>query len=110
MTSYHLSDLYLPVSISTEAGSRHFDQFLDLLGQRIRLRHWDKYRGGLDVKGEYLIPFVFLFIALIIHLTYLCGLLRFFVGCFVFLVVIVAATIYVLLFFVMLLVVLIEEV
>ncbi|XP_050726126.1 GTPase-activating Rap/Ran-GAP domain-like protein 3 isoform X6 [Eriocheir sinensis] len=38
--------------LSNEAGTRHFEHFLGLLGQRIRLRHWDKYRGGLDVKGD----------------------------------------------------------
>lgn len=38
--------------LSNEAGSRHFDKFLGLLGERIRLRGWDKFRGGLDVKGD----------------------------------------------------------
>ncbi|XP_076316326.1 GTPase-activating Rap/Ran-GAP domain-like protein 3 [Tachypleus tridentatus] len=37
---------------SNECGSREFDQFLSLLGELIRLKGWDKYRGGLDVKGD----------------------------------------------------------
>ncbi|XP_022237896.1 GTPase-activating Rap/Ran-GAP domain-like protein 3 [Limulus polyphemus] len=37
---------------SNENGSKNFDQFLSLLGERIRLKGWDKYRGGLDVKGD----------------------------------------------------------
>lgn len=35
----------------TETGSPGFDKFLEILGERIRLKNWDKYRGGLDVKG-----------------------------------------------------------
>ena len=34
-----------------EAGSPEFDRFVSLLGDKIRLKAWDKYRGGLDVKG-----------------------------------------------------------
>lgn len=34
-----------------ESGSPGFEKFLDILGEKIRLRGWDKYRGGLDVKG-----------------------------------------------------------
>lgn len=34
-----------------EAGSPEFDRFISLLGDKIRLKGWDKYRGGLDVKG-----------------------------------------------------------
>ncbi|XP_076359902.1 GTPase-activating Rap/Ran-GAP domain-like protein 3 isoform X2 [Tachypleus tridentatus] len=37
---------------SNECGSKNFDRFLSLLGERIRLKEWDKYRGGLDVKGD----------------------------------------------------------
>jgi len=35
-----------------ETGSEEFNQFISLLGNRVRLKGWDKYRGGLDVKGE----------------------------------------------------------
>lgn len=35
----------------TEKGSPGFDKFLEILGERIRLKNWDKYRGGLDIKG-----------------------------------------------------------
>ncbi|XP_042205762.1 GTPase-activating Rap/Ran-GAP domain-like protein 3 isoform X2 [Homarus americanus] len=38
--------------LSNEGGSRQFDKFLGLLGERVRLRGWDKFRGGLDVKGD----------------------------------------------------------
>lgn len=34
-----------------ETGSEEFNQFISLLGNRVRLKGWDKYRGGLDVKG-----------------------------------------------------------
>jgi hypothetical protein len=37
----------------TEAGSPEFDRFVSLLGDKVRLKGWDKYRGGLDVKGTY---------------------------------------------------------
>lgn len=48
--------------IFTEFGSEKFDQFLHLLGDKIRLRGWDKYRGGLDVKGK-----VFVYVMLCIN-------------------------------------------
>lgn len=35
-----------------ERGSPGFESFLEILGERIRLKGWDKYRGGLDVKGK----------------------------------------------------------
>ncbi|XP_060525674.1 GTPase-activating Rap/Ran-GAP domain-like protein 3 isoform X2 [Cylas formicarius] len=38
--------------LSNENGSSRFDQFLSLLGDKIRLKGWDKYRGGLDIKGD----------------------------------------------------------
>ncbi|CAN8019583.1 unnamed protein product, partial [Ixodes persulcatus] len=37
---------------SNELGSREFDRFVNLLGEKVRLKGWDKYRGGLDVKGD----------------------------------------------------------
>lgn len=40
-------------ALFAEFGSEKFDQFLNLLGDKIRLRGWDKYRGGLDIKGNY---------------------------------------------------------
>lgn len=39
------------VNFSTEHGSEEFEEFLQLLGQRIKLRGWERFRGGLDVKG-----------------------------------------------------------
>ncbi|XP_014295743.1 GTPase-activating Rap/Ran-GAP domain-like protein 3 isoform X3 [Microplitis demolitor] len=38
--------------LSNEKASPGFERFLELLGKRIRLKGWDKYRGGLDVKGD----------------------------------------------------------
>ncbi|XP_012283954.1 GTPase-activating Rap/Ran-GAP domain-like protein 3 isoform X2 [Orussus abietinus] len=38
--------------LSNEQGSSGFEKFLDVLGERICLKGWDKYRGGLDVKGD----------------------------------------------------------
>ena len=44
-----------------ERGSKEFERFLAILGNKIRLKGWDKYRGGLDVKGtpERLVFFFF---------------------------------------------------
>lgn len=44
-----MTHIYLYFS---ESASVHFDNFLTLLGEKIRLKGWDKYRGGLDVKGK----------------------------------------------------------
>uniref|UniRef100_A0A182W0Z5 Rap-GAP domain-containing protein n=1 Tax=Anopheles minimus TaxID=112268 RepID=A0A182W0Z5_9DIPT len=38
--------------LSNESGSPEFDDFLTLLGEKIRLKDWERYRGGLDVKGD----------------------------------------------------------
>ncbi|CAG9823734.1 unnamed protein product [Phaedon cochleariae] len=38
--------------LSNEYGSYRFEQFLSLLGDKVKLRGWDKYRGGLDTKGD----------------------------------------------------------
>ncbi|CDW53569.1 signal induced proliferation associated 1 [Trichuris trichiura] len=37
---------------NNEHSSAPFEEFLDILGQRIRLKGFDKYRGGLDNKGD----------------------------------------------------------
>ncbi|XP_073980334.1 GTPase-activating Rap/Ran-GAP domain-like protein 3 isoform X2 [Rhodnius prolixus] len=37
---------------SNETGSVEFERFTALLGDKIRLKGWDKYRGGLDIKGD----------------------------------------------------------
>ncbi|KAK7597669.1 hypothetical protein V9T40_009894 [Parthenolecanium corni] len=36
--------------LSNENGSEEFNEFINLLGDKIRLKGWDKYRGGLDTK------------------------------------------------------------
>ncbi|XP_062711925.1 GTPase-activating Rap/Ran-GAP domain-like protein 3 isoform X3 [Aedes albopictus] len=38
--------------LSNEYGSADFDDFLALLGEKVRLKDWERYRGGLDVKGD----------------------------------------------------------
>lgn len=40
------------ISLDAEKGSKEFERFLTILGSKIRLKGWDKYRGGLDVKGR----------------------------------------------------------
>lgn len=35
-----------------ETGSKDFEKLVSLLGEKVRLKGWDKYRGGLDVKGD----------------------------------------------------------
>lgn len=34
-----------------EFGSECFGEFLTVLGEKIRLKGWERFRGGLDVKG-----------------------------------------------------------
>jgi hypothetical protein len=36
-----------------EHGSPAFEEFLDFLGDRIKLEGFQGYRGGLDVKGPF---------------------------------------------------------
>jgi RAP1 GTPase activating protein 1 len=33
--------------------SKEYEEFLDFLGERIVLKGWTSYRGGLDVKSEF---------------------------------------------------------
>ena len=37
-----------------ECGSLEFDNFLHVLGDIVTLQGWNRFRGGLDVKGNYL--------------------------------------------------------
>ncbi|XP_052215441.1 GTPase-activating Rap/Ran-GAP domain-like protein 3 isoform X2 [Dreissena polymorpha] len=37
---------------SNETGSDQFERFLKLLGDRIKLKGWDKFKAGLDVKAN----------------------------------------------------------
>ena len=37
---------------SNESGSPEFENFLNLLGGKISLKGWDRYRGGLDVHNN----------------------------------------------------------
>lgn len=34
-----------------EEASEAFDRFFSMLGERVQLKGWDGYRGGLDVKS-----------------------------------------------------------
>ncbi|CAG5041825.1 unnamed protein product [Parnassius apollo] len=38
--------------LSNEKGNEKWDRFISLLGDKIRLRGWNRFRGGLDVKGD----------------------------------------------------------
>ncbi|XP_073967370.1 GTPase-activating Rap/Ran-GAP domain-like protein 3 isoform X6 [Choristoneura fumiferana] len=38
--------------LSNEFGDEKWDRFLSLLGDQIRLKGWNRFRGGLDVKGD----------------------------------------------------------
>ena len=40
----------------SECGSSIFEEFLNLIGDKVRLKGFDKYRGGLDCKSE--LPFL----------------------------------------------------
>ncbi|KAL3985067.1 Rap/ran-GAP family protein [Acanthocheilonema viteae] len=58
-TRYKVGVMYCGVSQSTEEqmynnenGSPAFEEFLDFLGQRVRLKGFDQYKGGLDVRGD----------------------------------------------------------
>ena len=37
----------------TEHGSEDFNRFLKLLGDRVRLKGWEKFKAGLDCKCTY---------------------------------------------------------
>ena len=37
---------------SNETGSDNFSNFLILLGERVTLKGWQKFRGGLDIRGN----------------------------------------------------------
>lgn len=37
---------------NNESAGSAFDEFLDLLGERVRLKGWEKYRAQLDNRSE----------------------------------------------------------
>lgn len=37
---------------NNESSGQAFEEFLDLLGERVRLKGWEKYRAQLDNKSE----------------------------------------------------------
>lgn len=37
-----------------------FQEFLETIGQRVRLKGFDKYKAGLDNKSEFLIYYFFI--------------------------------------------------
>lgn len=61
-TKSHIHDTHV------EFGSESFEEFLSILGEKIRLRGWERFRGGLDVKGK-IIRLNFFFIFLLIMPT-----------------------------------------
>ena len=40
------------LSFFVEEGTEEFEDFIHLLGDRIRLKNWDKYKAGLDTKSR----------------------------------------------------------
>ena len=38
--------------------SEEFERFLELMGDKVELKGWQKYRGGLDVKSKFPEPCV----------------------------------------------------
>lgn len=52
MTWPILFSILLPNIANTEYGSEAFDEFLAVLGEKITLKGWERFRGGLDVKGK----------------------------------------------------------
>jgi len=58
-TRYKVGILYCRANQSTEeqmynneTSSPAFEEFLDFLGQRVRLKGFDNYKGGLDTRGD----------------------------------------------------------
>ena len=41
--------------ISQEHGSVEFENFINLIGDKIRLKGWKRYRGGLDTNCEFIL-------------------------------------------------------
>lgn len=37
---------------NNESSGPAFEEFLDLLGERVRLKGWERYRAQLDTKSE----------------------------------------------------------
>lgn len=40
------------IFLHLEVSGPAFEEFLDILGQRVRLKGFDKYKGGLDNRGD----------------------------------------------------------
>jgi hypothetical protein len=49
-----------PFLTGTEKASPEFGEFLDILGDKKRLKGFEGFRGGLDVASEFLVPSVLL--------------------------------------------------
>lgn len=43
----------------SEKGDERWERFISLLGDKIRLRGWNRFRGGLDVKGNIVTNVIF---------------------------------------------------
>ena len=63
-TKSHIHDTHV------EFGSESFDEFLGILGEKIRLRGWERFRGGLDVKGKMIVCFFFTFLLYLSEITF----------------------------------------
>jgi hypothetical protein len=63
--------------LSNDMGSEAFEEFLSFLGEKIRLKDWDKFAGGLDTKkdstGTHAIYTTYSKVEMIFHVSTLLG-------------------------------------
>lgn len=52
--------------VFSEQGSNSFNKFLTLLGDRVKLKGWDKFKAGLDVKSKLSMDFSIFIIVVVI--------------------------------------------
>lgn len=52
MTTLHILYFLHTLPLPAEIGSDAFQKFLNLLGDKITLKGWTGYRGGLDTKSK----------------------------------------------------------
>ena len=50
---------------NNEHSSPAFDEFLDMLGRKVKLQGFDNFRGGLDIKSEYFFTALLLLLLLL---------------------------------------------
>lgn len=53
-----------------ENGSAEFEKFINLIGDKIRLKGWKRYRGGLDTSCKLFIFYFFIILPLLKAVKY----------------------------------------